>query len=174
VSVCQGDVRNGTIEGIELKCPVLVEGRSLCEDSGGAGKYRGGLAINLRVRNFVEGRWNLMGPKRIGCPPQGLWGGAPGSTAKYMLKQPGESKFHEMDSARHPVPVNSEVIVRTGGGGGWGNPYEREPDSVRRDVAEGMVSIGAARDDYGVVLDEDDLSIDDAATEELRANGGRR
>ncbi|MEE2971246.1 MAG: hydantoinase B/oxoprolinase family protein [Pseudomonadota bacterium] len=169
VSVCQGDVRNGTIEGIELKCPVLVEERSLCEDSGGAGKYRGGLAINLRVRNFVEGRWNLMGPKRIGCPPQGLWGGESGDTAKYMLKQPGEHDFREMDSARHPVPVNSEVIVRTGGGGGWGNPLERNPDSVRKDVAEGLVSIGAARRDYGVVLDEVDLTIDHSATEIQRA-----
>src|SRR5262249_8068434 len=45
VSVCQGDVRNGSIEGIELKCPVLVEGRALRTDSGGAGKYRGGLGI---------------------------------------------------------------------------------------------------------------------------------
>jgi N-methylhydantoinase B len=59
VSVCQGDVRNGSIEGIELKCPVLVEGRALRTDSGGAGKYRGGLGIDMRVRNLVEGKWNF-------------------------------------------------------------------------------------------------------------------
>jgi N-methylhydantoinase B len=174
VSVCQGDVRNGTIEGIELKCPVLVEERSLFEDSGGAGKHRGGLGINLRVRNFVEGRWNLMGPKRIGCPPQGLWGGAPGSVAKYMLKLPGESEFREMDAARHPVPANSEVIVRTGGGGGWGDPLERDPQSVRRDVIEGLVSIGGARHEYGVVIDTDDLAIDHAATDVERENKGNK
>ena len=59
VSVCQGDVRNGSIEGIELKCPVVVESRELRPDSGGAGKYRGGLGIDMRVRNLVEGRWNF-------------------------------------------------------------------------------------------------------------------
>src|SRR6266487_5096558 len=60
VSVCQGDVRNGSIEGIELKCPVLVEGRALRKDSGGAGKHHGGLGIDMRVRTLVEGRWNFM------------------------------------------------------------------------------------------------------------------
>src|SRR6266850_973881 len=64
VSVCQGDVRNGSIEGIELKCPVLVEGRSLRRDSCGAGKYRGGLGIDMHVRNLVEGRWNFEQARR--------------------------------------------------------------------------------------------------------------
>jgi N-methylhydantoinase B len=59
VSVCQGDVRNGSIEGIELKCPVLVESRALREGSGGAGTHRGGLGIDVRVRNLVEGKWNF-------------------------------------------------------------------------------------------------------------------
>ncbi len=59
VTICQGDVRNGTIESIELKSPVLIEERSLRRDSGGAVKLRGGLGIDLRVRNLAEGRWNL-------------------------------------------------------------------------------------------------------------------
>src|SRR5262245_64321839 len=54
VSVCQGDVRNGSIEGIELKCPVLVEGRSLRQDSGGAGRYRGSLGLDMRVRKLGQ------------------------------------------------------------------------------------------------------------------------
>lgn len=69
VSICQGDVRNATIESIELKMPVLIEERSLRTDSGGAGEHRGGLGIDMRVRNFVEGRWNLHRPRRIACPP---------------------------------------------------------------------------------------------------------
>src|SRR5712692_9982427 len=73
VTICQGDVRNGSIEAIELKSPVLVEERSLRPDSGGAGKFRGGLGIDRRVRNLVEGRWNLHRPRRIDCPPWGLW-----------------------------------------------------------------------------------------------------
>jgi N-methylhydantoinase B len=71
VSVCQGDVRNGSIEGIELKCPVVVEARELRQDSGGAGKFRGGLGIDMRVRNLVEGKWNFEMPHRNKCPPGG-------------------------------------------------------------------------------------------------------
>ena len=169
VSVCQGDVRNATIEAIELKCPVLVEERSLRTDSGGAGKHRGGLAIEMRVRNFVEGRWNLPGTLRNVCPPWGLWGGEPGGTSAYLLKLPGEDDFEVMDVHRHLVPVDSEAIVRTGGGGGWGDPLDRDPDAVRWDVVEGFVSREAARGSYGVVLDADGGSVDRGATESLRA-----
>jgi N-methylhydantoinase B len=63
--------------------------------------------------------------------------------------------------------VKSEVIVRTGGGGGWGDPLERDPAAVQADVVEELVSRRSARDDYGVVL-RDDLSIDEAATDAAR------
>ena len=69
-----------------------------------------------------------------------------------------------MGGAHHPVPVNAEVIVRTGGGGGC-DPLERDPAAVRADVREELVSQASARDDYGVAL-RDDLSIDQAATEQ--------
>src|SRR5207302_3975691 len=91
VSVCQGDVRNGSIEGIELKCPVLVEGRSLRRDSCGAGKYRGGLGIDMRVRNLVEGRWNFEQAQRLNCPPWGLWDGEAAEAAGYLLRLPHEN-----------------------------------------------------------------------------------
>lgn len=168
VSICQGDVRNGTIEGIELKNPVTVEERSLRMDSGGPGRFRGGLGIDLRVRNLVEGRWNLHRPRRIECPPWGIWKGKPGGTADYLLKFPTENTFRSMDASRYPVPVDSEVIVRTGGGGGWGNPLERDPERVREDVIEGFVSRKKAHEEYGVILNAD-LSIDWTATERLRA-----
>src|SRR5207244_745605 len=67
VSVCQGDVRNGSIEGIEMKCPVLVKARALRRDSAGAGKFRGGLGIDMQVRNFVDGKWNFERANRRGC-----------------------------------------------------------------------------------------------------------
>jgi N-methylhydantoinase B len=123
----------------------------------------------MRVRNFVEGKWNLPGTLRNVSPPWGLWGGKPGGTSCYMLKLPGENDFTVMDVHHHMVPVDSEAIVRTGGGGGWGDPLERDPEKVRWDVVEGFVSLGAARDAYGVVLDADDMSIDRRATDALRA-----
>jgi N-methylhydantoinase B len=169
VTICQGDVRNGTIEGLELKNPILVEERSLRCDSGGAGRFRGGLGIDLRVRNLVEGRWNLHRPRRIDCPPWGIWNGKPGGTADYMLKLPGESQFQSMDASHYLVPADSEVIVRTGGGGGWGDPAGRDADLVRADVVEGFVSAAGARSEYGVVLSPDDLAVDVALTERVRA-----
>jgi len=66
--VCQGDVRNGSIEGIEMKCPVLVKSRALRRDSAGAGKFRGGLGIDFELRNFVDGKWNFERANRRGCP----------------------------------------------------------------------------------------------------------
>jgi N-methylhydantoinase B len=167
VSVCQGDVRNGSIEGIELKCPVLVEGRSLRTDSCGAGKFRGGLGIDMQVRNLVEGRWNFEQARRRDCPPWGLWGGKPGEAGSYLLRLPGENDFKPMVGAHIPVPLKAEAIVRTGGGGGWGDPLERDPALVRADVLEELVSPRAAREEYGVVL-RDDLTLDETATQRER------
>jgi N-methylhydantoinase B len=169
VSVCQGDVRNGSIEAIEMKTPVLVERRGMRTDSGGPGKFRGGLGLDVHVRNFVEGRWNLHSPARVECPPWGLWGGKSGNTSNYLLKLPGENAFQEKDQTRYPTPAEAEVIVRSNGGGGWGDPLDRDPERVRSDVIEGYVSFEHARSDYGVVLNPRDNSIDTAATEKLRA-----
>ncbi len=152
VSVCQGDVRNGSIEGIELKCPVLVEARAMRADSCGAGKYRGGLGLDVRVRNLVEGRWNFEHTKRQKCPPWGLWNGKAGEFGGYLMRLPGEETFTPMRGAHVAVPIGAEAIVRTGGGGGWGDPLERDPNAVQHDVAEEFISEEAALRDYGVVL----------------------
>ena len=169
VSVCQGDVRNGSIEGIELKCPVVVEKRAFRTDSGGAGKHRGGLGIDMQVRNLVDGRWNFEATKRQNCPPWGLWGGKPGDVGGYLLRRAGESEFVPMRGAHIAVEVGASAIVRTGGGGGWGNPLERDPELVRRDVIEELISAQAAQDDYGVVLTKD-CRVDSSATASRRAS----
>ena len=167
VSVCQGDVRNGSIEGIELKCPVLVESRALRRDSGGAGKYRGGLGLDTQVRNLVEGHWNFEQTRRTKCPPWGLWGGTAGESGGYLLRLPQESDFRQLAGARLPVPVGASAIVRTGGGGGWGDPCERDTQLVVDDVREELITRKAARDLYGVVV-RDDFTLDAAATAALR------
>lgn len=172
VSVCQGDVRNATIEGIELKCPVLVESRALRPDSGGAGKFRGGFGLEVKIRNLVEGRWNLARPRRQKCPPWGLQGGRPGGIANYLLKRPDDAEFQPVDSVMKAVPKDTQVIAQTGGGGGWGDPLQRGSEAVRWDVIEGLVSRGAAEKEYGVVL-KPDFSIDKSATAELRRKAVR-
>ena len=169
VSVCQGDVRNGSIEGIELKCPVVVESRALRQDSCGAGKYRGGLGLDVRVRNLVEGRWNFEHTRRSKCPPWGVWGGEPGEPGGYLLRLPREKNFRFKMGAHIPVPPGSQAVVRTGGGGGWGDALERDPALVRDDVAEGLISPAAARTRYGVVLRGNTLVLDESATKRLRS-----
>jgi N-methylhydantoinase B len=73
-----------------------------------------------------------------------------------------------MDAPHYPVPVDSEVIVRTGGGGGWGDPLERDAALVRADIIEEFISRDAADEHYGVIL-RDDLTLDQAATEQRRS-----
>jgi N-methylhydantoinase B len=88
----------------------------------------------------------------------------------YLLKLPGENKFNEKDANRLPTPPETEVIVRSNGGGGWGDPLDRDPERVRTDVIEGYVTLDHAKTDYGVVLNPKDFSIDQAATGKLRAD----
>ncbi|WP_206922878.1 hydantoinase B/oxoprolinase family protein [Alicyclobacillus suci] len=171
VSVCQGDVRNAPIESIEIKAPVIVEERRLRQDSGGAGTFRGGLGLDVRIRNVTEVQWNLSQGRRSQCPPWGLWGGKPGEVSDYLLKLPGETVWRSVDVVRHVVPAGSEVLVRTPGGGGWGNPFERDVERVRFDVLEEFISRDCARTDYGVVLC-DDGSVDVDGTTHLRRMSG--
>jgi N-methylhydantoinase B len=169
VSVCQGNVKNSPIESMEVKTPVVVEERCLRPDSAGPGKSRGGFGIDVRVRNLVEGKWNLARPRRRKCPPWGLRAGGAGGGAEYLLRLAGETEFKSADQVMRPVPAGSEVVIRTGGGGGWGNPFERDPALVLADVKDGLVTVEAARRDYGVVIDPSNATLDEAATRNARA-----
>jgi N-methylhydantoinase B len=169
VSVCQGDVRNAPIEKMELKWPVIVEGRTLRQDSGGPGKYRGGLGLTTQVRSLVEGRWSLAETGREKYPPWGLWNGKPGAPSDHLLRLPDEPDFKSVNIVRHLTPANSVARVVTAGGGGWGDPLDRDPQKVRWDVIEEHISTTAAREEYGVVLDPDTLEIDSRETLRLRA-----
>jgi N-methylhydantoinase B len=170
VSICQGDVRNAPIEKMELKWPVIVESRELRQDSGGPGKFRGGLGLATRVKNLVEGRWTLADTGREKYPPWGLWNGKTGAPSAHLLRLPDEQDFKNVDVVRHWVPANSEAVILTAGGGGWGDSLEREPEKVRWDVLEEYISLRAAHEEYGVVLDPDTLEIDWEGTTRLRAD----
>jgi len=172
VSVCQGDVRNAPVETIELKAPVLVERRGLRPDSGGPGKYRGGLGQSTELRSLAEGRWNFSNAGRRRCPPWGLAGGGPGAISANLIKLPTDPDVRPIDGTRHLAPAETHAVVETAGGGGWGNPLERDPAAVLNDVVEGYVSLSEARNAYGVVIDPSGLSIDFQATAELRAARG--
>jgi N-methylhydantoinase B len=170
MSVCQGDVRNAPIENMELKGPVLVLERALRPDSGGPGQFRGGLGVQTRLRTLVAGRLNVASGDggRITCPPWGLCGGRSAAVAATLVKAPGEKEFHASTSPQPMWPAETEVLYLTAGGGGWGDPLERDPTRVLRDVREGYVSVERAREDYGVALTADATAVDLDATMELR------
>jgi N-methylhydantoinase B len=166
VSVCQGDVRNSPVEALELRFPVRVEKRALREDSGGAGKHRGGLGQLTEIRNLVEGSWRLSMAGRHVCPPWGLWGGEPALPGGHALQRPGGD--FEPVNGRVNAPADSVARIFTGGGGGWGSPLERPTGHVAHDVRRGYVSAETATNVYGVVLDESG-EPDEAASERRRA-----
>ncbi|HUQ50941.1 MAG TPA: hydantoinase B/oxoprolinase family protein [Gammaproteobacteria bacterium] len=170
MSVCQGDVRNAPIENLELKGPVIVEERALRPDSGGAGKYRGGLGVRTRIRSLADGRINVQGGDggRLTCPPWGLVGGGSGDVAKTLVKAPGEKEFHAPTAQPLNWPAGTEVLYMTAGGGGWGDPLERDAERVLRDVREEYITEAHARERYGVVLTADRTAVDAAATAALR------
>jgi N-methylhydantoinase B len=168
VSICQGDVRNGSIEAMELKVPILVENRGFRPDSGGPGKFRGGVGLVVRARSLTDGRWNLGRSDRRTCPPWGLWGGMNGAYSECFVKKPDDNDFKPNYGFRTPLPADSVMSALTGGGGGWGDPLEREIARVRDDVRNEFVSREAAAKYYGVIV-KDDLSVDLAATAAQRA-----
>jgi N-methylhydantoinase B len=174
MSVCQGDVRNAPIENMELKGPVVVEERALRPDSGGAGRFRGGLGVRTRIRTLADGRVNVADGAggRISCPPWGLLGGGSGSVAATLVKAPGDAEFHAATNVPPMWPAGTEVLYMTAGGGGWGDPLEREPSRVLHDVQEGYVSAEQALKLYGVVLAANGRAVDAAATSALRAERG--
>ena len=106
-------------------------------------------------------------------PAWGLFGGKEASGPDVVVN-PGRTEERQMLKVNaHPLAAGSIVDLKTGGGGGYGYPDEREPERVRTDVVDGYVSREAAASDYGVVLD-DALAVDVAATTELRASRPER
>jgi N-methylhydantoinase B len=164
------DSRNQPAEFTETRFPLLVEKLALRTDSGGAGKRRGGLGYDKHYRALVDCQIIVTADRvRLGC--YGVNGGKAGQPFRVTVDVDGGPR--ELDGLVDGEPVAAGQIVRvcTTGGGGWGDPLEREPTLVLRDVNDNNVSAQAAHNDYGVVLRKDDLSyvLDIAATQSLRA-----
>jgi N-methylhydantoinase B len=165
------DSRNQPAEFTETRFPLLVEKLALRTDSGGAGKRRGGLGYEKHYRALVDCRTIVTADRvRLGC--YGLNGGKAGEPFCVTVDLDGEAR--ELGGLVDGEPVLKGQIVRvvTTGGGGWGDPLEREPALVLADVLEGRVSLDRARDDYGVVLagaGTADVAVDEPATAERRA-----
>jgi N-methylhydantoinase B len=141
--------RNNPVEVVESRLPsIRIRRYGLRQDSGGAGRFRGGLGIE-RVYEFLADGFITFSLERKVTPPWGLWGGKDGAVNGVDITSPDGSTRQVRKATQHPIAKGEIVKIETGGGGGWGEPSARDPEAVRRDVAEGYVSAEAARRDYG-------------------------
>lgn len=175
------DSRNLPTEFTEARFPFRVESLGLARDSGGAGKFRGGLGYEKQIRMLADAHFMSIADRSIlAC--WGVAGGKAGSPFQVTI-DPGGPDEREVDALADAAPVKAgELIrIRTTGGGGWGDPLERDPELVVRDVRWRKVSVEAALSSYGVVLTgslsadglSDDVGHDAEATAAERARRTR-
>jgi N-methylhydantoinase B len=166
------DSKNLPAEFTETRFPLRVERLALAPDSGGAGKRRGGLGYLKEFRVLRDGFFLSVADRSIlGC--WGLAGGYAGQPFRVTVDPDGpEERVLPGLVDDEPIAAGTLVRVETTGGGGWGDPLEREPELVGLDVLQGKVSERAARDEYGVVVrivDDATFEVDPGPTAALRA-----
>ena len=167
-----GDTHNTPVEAGEGRAPIFVSYRRLRQDSGGPGKFRGGLGVAQEVRLLAPGNV-LSAMERTLCPPWGLHGGQAALPNRFSLvrRAGAVERFATGKTPGHvALKAGDGFLVEVGGGGGYWNPLERDPERVLADVRSGYVSLEAARCDYGVVIHQNNryFEIDLVATEKLR------
>jgi N-methylhydantoinase B len=149
VSVCQGDVRNTPVELQEIKYPFLIEQHALRPDSGGAGRFRGGLGLALTYRALQPCKANI-NCDRTRDPPWGLNGGRPAATNCAIIHRAADGSEQVVYKATEvEIAAGDTITFLTAGGGGYGDPQQRDRNAIAREVAEGLVSSAAAATQYG-------------------------
>jgi N-methylhydantoinase B len=157
--------RNTPIEVFEYRYPLLTLDHGLAQDSGGAGRHRGGLATYRTLRVLAAEITFSALFDRCRIAPAGLAGGHDAQGSELLVRRAGEPEFRRFDEVfgvASPTKFTNVVLhagdelrYRTPGGAGYGDPGERDPALVRHDVAEGYVSRAAAERDYGIAVEED-------------------
>jgi N-methylhydantoinase B len=157
-----------SVEVTEAEQPIQLLAYEFVPDKAGAGKFRGGVPFRRDYRFLEEEGTLQVRSDRRTHRPFGLYGGRPGAPSENVLNPETENR---------PLPSKLTMTIRRGevfrhvlaGGGGWGDPLERDPARVLRDVRNELLSVAKAEADYGVVIDSGAGTIDAAATERLRA-----
>jgi len=158
-----------SVEVIEAENPLEVLDYEFVPDTGGAGRFRGGMSQRKTWRMLADEGILQVRADRQTHRPYGLQGGGPGAFGLNMLDpgMPSEEKLH----AKLTMTLRKGQVFRheLPGAGGWGDPLVRDPQAVARDLRDGLVTVAGAARDYGVVAAGDPPMIDQAATEVLRA-----
>jgi N-methylhydantoinase B len=184
-SVCMGTVTCDSVEIDEQKYPIMIKSRRITTDSGGNGRWRGAPARDSELlQRGNAGQWAYINDGHFN-PPRGINGGMNARATdawKYPVSDPSRMWAEDEDkrSRRIDLPqqgvvtveADTEVMVSENpGGGGFGDPLERDPELVRWDAREEIISLETARDVYGVVIDTgpEQYAVDADATTQLRA-----
>jgi N-methylhydantoinase B len=153
-------------EFLEATFPFLIEETTLRRDTGGPGRFRGGAGLIRSIRIVAPEAYISWMDDRQTHPAWGLYGGKPGTPGDAYLLRDGRTFRIPTKHDNLLLHADDLIVVRTGGGGGYGPPWERDPAWVARDVRRGFVSVESAATDYGVVLR--DGEVDEAATANRR------
>lgn len=168
---CAGGILAQDYEMFEIHDPHFLLKHEYLPDSAGAGRWRGGLGVETE---FVLRGEDVMGVAfGDGVEEEarafGFFGGKPGSRNSITLSYPeGIERRAKTKEIIRGIPAGTLFRQLAGGGGGYGDPRERPAELVLADVRNGVVSLEAARDDYGVCIDPQSFSIDEKRTAELR------
>ncbi len=177
---CQGDGLSATfgfmancadapMEAVELEYPLRVERYELLTDSGGPGRYRGGLGVRREVRYLSGNGYFTNRSDAQKFPPPGVLGGGEARTSRHALVR-ADGTLQELPSKATNLEINADdlIVLETAGGGGYGDPHQRDSDDVLSDVMDGYVSRESAERDYGVVLTAGGHEVDATATASRR------
>ncbi len=173
-AIDEGDTRCiHSAEALETEFPVLMEKSALRTDSGGAGRWRGGLGVERRIRLLCSGVYSLLADRAV-LPCYGLLGGGPGkSTAAKVIRRGRETPL-ETPGKRQNMPLRRDdrLVLLSGGGAGYGNPLARPVGEVEADLVAGYISRREAEDRYGVVIGRSG-KVDRRSTRARRRGLGR-
>ncbi|MCL5076569.1 MAG: hydantoinase B/oxoprolinase family protein [Actinobacteria bacterium] len=159
-----------SLEILETEYPMRVTRFEPLVDSAGPGEFRGGVGyvreyellsaakLSIRMGQFKFGGWGVNGGK------------GPKTTAKAVLNDGSDTEELLPPLQTRDLPSGTRFAIKMSGGGGYGNPYKRDPQRVLLDVTNGYVSVEAAVEDYGVAINRDSMTVDDEKTLELRSN----
>lgn len=168
IAINDGDTHNGPSEQVEAKYPLIIEKYGLREDSGGAGRQRGGLGTEQIVRVKSDIMFNCQ-IERVECRPWGLFGGLSAMGNQVGIAKDGKTQIYNTGKVfSQLLSKDHEWILRSGGGGGFGSPLERKLEDVEQDVKNGYISTQAAAHFYGTVIDPRTDKVDFKASVELR------
>jgi len=169
--VCSGDGETYIMsnEVMEVRYPIVVEQYALnVGDGSGRGKFRGGYGVvkDYRINNSNASFTSSMGRSLYPC--WGINGGGNGTSNYFVIEKGNQAPRRLRKVAAESMQMNDLIRLKTGGGGGFGNPMEREPERVLKDVIDGYITTEQAKNDYGVIVDTRAMKVDEQETANLR------